>query len=68
MKDHLSVVMDIIENGLKGDTERVRAYAELLLERLEKENHMHTWYLKKILSGESGTGKMYYVCDEGEQG
>lgn len=61
---HMPVVMDIVEHGLNGDTEKVRAYAELLLERLEKENSMHTRYLKKILAGESGKGKMYYPCEQ----
>jgi len=63
MSDYMATIMDIVEHGLSGDTEKVRAYAELLLERLEQDNHRSVGYLRKILAGENGKGPTYQVCE-----
>lgn len=39
MMSHWSVILDIIDGGLTGDAAKVRAYAELLAERLEEDGN-----------------------------
>jgi hypothetical protein len=50
--EHWATVLDIIEAGLAGDREKVRAYAELLLERLGEVPPVVP-HLRLILEGEA---------------
>ena len=50
--EHWATVLDIIEAGLAGDREKVRAYAELLLERLGEVPPVVP-HLRRILDGEA---------------
>jgi bacterioferritin (cytochrome b1) len=53
---HGATVLSIIEHSLTGDTTKARAYAELLLEKLEEnDDDMTAWHLKKILDGNTGS-------------
>jgi len=53
---HWSVVLNIVEQGLAGEKEQVRAYSQLLLQRLEKDPEYGgpAYRLRNILNGEKG--------------
>jgi hypothetical protein len=47
---HWSTVLDIIQHGIDGDQEKVKAYAGLLLEKLqENDDEVPARYLKDLL-------------------
>lgn len=48
--DHWATVLDSVEAGMKGDREKVRAYAELLLARLGEDSQAAP-HLRRILEG-----------------
>jgi hypothetical protein len=54
-KNHLSEVFRIVEGATRGDMKKVRAYAELLAEKLEADGETNSArWLRQILEGKAG--------------
>ncbi len=50
--EHWSTIFDIVEHGIAGDAEKCRAYAELLIQRLENAGDTgRAERLREILQG-----------------
>lgn len=50
--EHWSTIFDIVEHGISGDAEKCRAYAELLIQRLESSgDSRRAKRLREILQG-----------------
>ncbi len=55
MSEQWATVYDIIEYGLVGDKDKVRAYTELLVQRLRNDSNEHiAASIERILSGHKG--------------
>jgi hypothetical protein len=61
---YASEILKIIEGGLESDTKKVRAYAEMLYQKLEQSDKDLTFRnaLENLLSGEYKTKPVLKVC------
>jgi co-chaperonin GroES (HSP10) len=58
-----TTMLDIVQYGLESNPEKVRAYAELLLEKLEEdEQETVVGHLKRVLSGDKG--QMIHIAEQ----